>query len=377
VAMVSTSVAQEEVFSAVNAVALGPHSMSSFDISFVDKVTGKYYLGDRANKQIDVLPLGTTTPTNTPIGTGDFTGATGNNDTSGPDGVMTANNHTEIWAGDGNSTVRIYSTSGALIQVVSTGNALTDKRADELCEDPVHHLALVANNAADPPFATLINTGTSGVANKTVAAKLIFDGMHANTKFIKATNGAEQCGWSAITGVFYLSIPEVNGSGNNTANGAVLVISPVTKAVIQVFSIPVSRCAGPSGLAIGPNRQIALGCAGTPDTVVINSSDGHILFDYPGQSLNDEVWFNPDDGHYYFAGGNHVPAQIGIADSASGFLDQNVTVGAGSHSVAADGNPAIVYVPIRGNRVGFCSQFGVSDALGCLLLLQANIPEDE
>jgi hypothetical protein len=380
-ALVSTSVAQEEVFSAVNAVALGTHPMSSFDISFVDKVTGKYYLGDRANNAIDVLPLNTTTPTVTHIGEGQFTGATGNNDTSGPDGVMTANNHTEIWAGNGDSTVRIYSTSGTFIQAVATGNALTDKRADELCEDPVHHLALVANNAADPPFATLINTGTSGVANKTVAAKLIFDGTHANTKFVKATNGAEQCQWSPITGAFYLNLPEVNGPGNNTAPGATVAIDPVSMKVTQVFTIPISLCAGPQGMALGPNRQIALGCGLGPTTgpgsVVINASSGFVLFNLPGLWGNDEVWFNPDDQHYFFAAGNHVPARLSIVDAASGAVDQNVSEGAGSHSVAANGNPALVYVPIRAGRVGFCSQFGIADSLGCLQILKANIPEDE
>jgi hypothetical protein len=369
VAMVSTSVAQEEVFSAVNAVALGTHSLSSFDISWVDKTTGKYYLGDRANNAIDVLPLGTTTPTVTQIGAGQFTGFTGNNDTSGPDGVITANNHTEIWAGDGNSTIRIYSTSGSLITVVSTGGV---KRADELCEDPRDHVVLMANNADDPPFVTFIN-----VTTKAVLGKIFFGGTDPNAKFIHATNGIEQCQWSPLTGAFYISVPEVNGSGNNTAPGAVLTISPTTRKVTQAFTIPVARCAGPQGMAVGPNAQLALGCSTGPDNVVINALDGHILFDFPGESGNDEVWFNPDDGHYYFAGGNHVPARIGIADSASGQLDQNVSVGAGSHSVAADGNPAIVYVPIRGNRVGFCSQFGVSDSLGCLLLLKANIPEDE
>ena len=376
-AMVSTSVA-EEVFSAVNAVALGTTPLSSFDISFVDKTTGKYYLGDRANNAVDVLPLGTTTPTVTQIGHGDFTGATGNNNTSGPDGVMVANNHTEIWAGDGNSSVRIYSTSGTFIQKVSTGGTF---RADELCEDPVHHLILIANNADSPPFATFISTGTSGVANKAVVGQLHFGGTDPNAKFINATNGAEQCQWSPITGAFYLNLPEVNGSGNNTSAGATVAIDPVSKKVTQIFTIPISLCAGPQGMALGPNRQIALGCSLGPTTgpgsVVINASSGFVLFNLPGLWGNDEVWFNPDDQHYFFAAGNHVPGRLSIVDAASGAVDQNVSTAAGSHSVAANGNPALVYLPVNKNAHGLCSQFGIADSLGCLLLLKANIPEDE
>ena len=51
-AMVSTSVAQEEVVKAVNAIVLGPKPLTAFDISFIDRVTGKYYLGDRANDPV-------------------------------------------------------------------------------------------------------------------------------------------------------------------------------------------------------------------------------------------------------------------------------------------------------------------------------------
>jgi hypothetical protein len=386
-AMPGTSVAQEEVVKAVNAIVLGPKPLTAFDISFIDRVTGKYYLGDRANAAVDVVgPLGTTTPTVTTIGKGDFTGATGNNNTSGPDGVLVGNNHSEVWAGNGDSTVRIYTTSGTFIQSVPTGIP-ADLRADELCEDPVHHLVLAANNAASPfPFATLIRTGTPGVANKSVAARLTFDGKSANTKFIKATNGAEQCQWSPITGVFYLNLPEVNGPGDNSAPGATVTIDPVKMVVTQSFTIPHSLCAGPQGMAVGLNRQLALGCVGTVplglgggglDTVVINSTDGHVLYDYPGQTGNDMVWFNTDDNHFYFAAGNAGKNQLGITDSSSGQLDQNVHTAAGSHSVAASGNPATIYLPVNSAAHGLCSQFGIADSQGCLLILQANIPEDE
>ena len=59
----------------------------------------KYFLADRNNKSIDVLDPksfhGITQFVNTK-----FAGFTGNNDTSGPDGVLTANNSTELWVGD-------------------------------------------------------------------------------------------------------------------------------------------------------------------------------------------------------------------------------------------------------------------------------------
>src|SRR6516225_12107114 len=72
----------------------------SFDISWVDPVLNKYYLADRSNKTIDILDLSTLPPTLTQVVNKGFQGFTGNNDNSGPDGVLTANNSTELWVGD-------------------------------------------------------------------------------------------------------------------------------------------------------------------------------------------------------------------------------------------------------------------------------------
>ena len=65
-----------------------------------------YALGDRTNNAVDLVD----THDNTFLGfcgRGKFTGATGNNDTSGPDGVLIRDGK-EIWAGDGNSTVKVF-----------------------------------------------------------------------------------------------------------------------------------------------------------------------------------------------------------------------------------------------------------------------------
>src|SRR5215510_1702860 len=63
-------------------------AMKSFDISWVDANTRRYFLADRSNKVIDVIDTKTNKvvdqiPANPP-----FAGASGNNDTSGPNGVV-------------------------------------------------------------------------------------------------------------------------------------------------------------------------------------------------------------------------------------------------------------------------------------------------
>jgi hypothetical protein len=80
----------------------------------------------------------------------------------------------------------------------------------------------------------------------------------------------------------------------------VLVIDPNHMNVQQHFAIDNSQCAGPQGLAIGPNPQIMLGCTGTgpapyqipKESVVISAIDGSTIFDIPVNGV-DEVWYNP------------------------------------------------------------------------------------
>src|SRR5262252_8890480 len=88
----------QEVFTATSLVTgLGSQKITAFDISFVDPNLNLYLLADRTNKAVDVVDTTTNTlevrllsllcPTAaTPC---PFAGATGNNDTSGPDGVLT------------------------------------------------------------------------------------------------------------------------------------------------------------------------------------------------------------------------------------------------------------------------------------------------
>ena len=75
-----------------------PGGLTSFDIAFVDANVDTFVLADRTNKSIDV----TDTSNNRVIHQFEpgFVGATGNNDTSGPNGVLVANGN-QLWAGDG------------------------------------------------------------------------------------------------------------------------------------------------------------------------------------------------------------------------------------------------------------------------------------
>jgi hypothetical protein len=293
--------------------------ITSFDISFVDPVSGFYVLGDRTNKGIDLID----TATNTfqfIAGQGLFAGVVlvngvANNDLSGPDGAMIVRSR-EIWAGDGDSTLKFLSLdTGALLGQVSTGGA---HRVDEMCYDTIHNIGFVANNAEDPfPFITAVSARTHSIIGK-----IVFDGTNGAPI---ATNGIEQCQFNPRDGKIYVTVPEINGPGNNSVPGGVARIDPLTVRVTAVATIPISSCSGPQGLAIGPalggHGQMLVGCNGAvanaaanrPTAVIDDGSQpggtfGAIVFTLPFQAGNDMVDFNAGDNHYYLArsGNNSV-----------------------------------------------------------------------
>ena len=382
----SSAGAADEVFAPVSVISLpGGQKIQSFDISFVDPVIGIYILGDRTNKAVDVID--TTTNTVLTQLLGGFIGATGNNDTSGPDGVMTVGHH-EVWAGDGNSTIKVIDLfSQHVTHTISTGGV---NRADEMCLDPRHHLVMVANNADSPPFASLISTTTY-----TVVKKIPFDGTNGAPN---SNNGAEQCQWDHRTGKFYISIPGIDGQPAGT--GGVAVIDPITMQVETTFIIPLASCEAPQGMALGPDHQILLGCNGAGGanhpTAVIDDRNGHVIKTLANESGSDEVWFNEGDGHYFLARSSSVGANqlLGVVDADTPGLghedekhgdsikaDTDVITanksiaGRNAHSVAADPNTNQVYVPIPAGVGTICSSMGGYDSNGCIAVFKT--PKDD
>lgn len=385
----ASSAVADETFAPVAVISLpGSQKVQSFDISFVDPLLGVYVLGDRTNQAVDVID----TSTNSVLTQlkGGFVGPTGNNDTSGPDGVLIVG-HREVWVGDapcatgsahpvqcaplGSSSVKVINLfSQQLTHTIFTGGVA---RSDELCLDPRHHLVLVANNADPTPFASLISTTTY-----TVVKKIPFDGTNGAPK---SNNGAEQCQWDHRTGKFYISIPGIDGQPPGT--GGVAVIDPVAMKVETTFIIPLASCEAPQGMAIGPDHQILLGCNGAGGanhpTAVIDDRNGHVIKTFANESGSDMVWFNDGDGHYFLARSSSVdPNQLlGIIDAeplkadASAITANKSIAGRNAHSVAADPVLNQVYVPIPAGVSTICGSLGGVDANGCIAVFKS--PNDD
>jgi hypothetical protein len=367
----------DETFTATKAITLpSTQQVKSFDISFVDPRIGNYFLADRTNSSIDIVD----TSTNTVAAQykDNFAGFTGNNDTSGPNGVLVTD-HNRIWVGDGGSLVKVLDLgTGNELAKINTGGV---NRADELCFDARNRVILMANDAEKPfPFVTFIDADSYAILGK-----ITMDGTNGTPK---ATNGIEQCQWSPRTHQIYLNIPEVNGAGDNSSPGAVLVISGRTMKIEDTFTIPLASCAGPQGMALGPDGQILLGCnspgpSGNNPTAIINEHNGHVVATLNNESGSDEVDYNPADNHYFLAESSHpVNQALGVVDAGPPAReDASVTTGVSAdaghnHSVASDPVTGHVYVPIASNSGStVCSSAGGSDSQGCIAVFTT--PNDD
>ena len=378
----------------INGTAAKPTTqMFTFDISWVDNANnGLYYLADRSNAAIDVVDT-TGAFTGTPdtlfgqiggpaVG---FQGDTGNNATSGPDGVTAF--FPCIFAGDGNSRVVSFNGAVDFTKVVSSFSTQGAFRADEMAFDPNDRLLLAINNADTPPFGTLINVSPSCVLDR---PKTIF---FTAANGVDAQGGAEQPVWDPGTQHFYVSIPQI---GSNVQNGGVIRIS--TAGVIDaVYPI---NFVSPAGLTLGPNGDLLVGsnmvfdgsgnacknvvpgsatssvgvpatCTGiaAPQEAICNPGKGctgNSLISVPGVGGGDEVWYNSGDGNYYVTAANDpVGPVFGVIGSGVNTLTQLVPTlppvpavtsgpnkhGAGTvHSIAASSRSNHVYVPLPANN---------------------------
>lgn len=363
----------------VTSVQVTPQNPTSFDISWFDPATGSYYLSDRTNKAIDVVQG--TTLTNQ-IGAGLFVGASPNGpNSSGPNGVVTAVVYgsvystgsspvTELWAGDGNSTVKAFNLSAAgdpMIYDIPTGGT---HRADELSYDPTGQVVLIANDADSPPFLSFINAQT-GI----VTQHVYYNGTaQAAGTIPQALDGLEQSVWDPQLNAFLQNVPQVPSPGSTTWMGQVdeYQNSGGTWKLVHQYAVP--GCS-PAGMALDPNSgNIVIGCssdamsgdsytvggqtytaaASPASTVIMNAATGGIVATLHQVGGSDEVWYNSGDDRYYVAAssmtsngtasGAATPV-LGVIDAATNQWDANIPTVRSAHSVAVDPANNDAYVP--------------------------------
>ena len=363
----------------VTAIHIPGNPLRSFDISFVNPDRGEYYLGDRSNSGVDVIDTHSLTWKRT---LGGFVGIVLNgsgavdNNHSGPDGVT---NHGHwLYAGDGNSTLKVFDldapTASALKQSVSTGGTT---RVDEMALTTDGRLLLAANNAEDPPFATLFNAnGDDHTSHVSIIAKITVD-----PAIVPAGFGLsfEQPSWDPRTRRFYTSMPIIanNPAGCNygqlgptiTCDGGLLVSDPAHPTAVQGAFNPATNTGvvalhscGPNGSTVGPDDNLLLGCTpqNNPSDVISLVINAMTKVQTPVIHVtgSDEVWFNEGDGRYYLATsrdcatpGTPCPAatqqkpSLSVVNAETNLLIEKIPQSSGSHSVAADSHRNLIFVP--------------------------------
>jgi DNA-binding beta-propeller fold protein YncE len=308
--------------------------LKSFDISFVDQKTQRYYVADRSNKGLDIVDA----KDNKYVGRaeGGFVGAVEVDgkivtNKSGPDGVVVIGN--EAWVGDGDSTVKIVDLkTNKVTAAIPTGGKT---RLDEVAYDPKDQVFIGVNNAEEPPFATLISTKP----DHKIIAKVMFS---------DATDGAEQPDYNAADGMFYVAIPEIKGE---KTKGGVAVINPKDGKLVKMLSVENCR---PNGLAFGPNQNFVLGCSvrgkdGMPPIIqIMNAKSGKVVATVADIGGADMVAYSAKNKQYYIGGGNNPDgAALGVIDANTNKLVQKVPQKGQStpHSVAVNDKNGHVFVP--------------------------------
>jgi hypothetical protein len=311
-------------------------AFTAFDISFVDPVTGRYYLADRSNAAVDIFAgetfLGRTASV--------FTGQQPTTATSGPNGILTVNNgsfHT-LFAGDGDSTLKSFNISSLGLpppQQFSPLNTGGVFRVDQMSYSPSADLVLVGNNADSPAFVTLVNAST-GLA---VYSHIVMPG---------AFSGVGQSVWNPNTNSFFISVPQFGTTGPGGV--AEIHVDGTVGRIYDLSTFGISSCA-PIGLALGASGNLVVGCTNAnTQTVVLNpTGSGAIVKTFAGISGANEIWYDPTSAAFYLTGLSGGGRVFDVIDDLSLNILQSVSLpNVNAHSIAVDPGNGFVYVPLPG-----------------------------
>ena len=388
----------------VGVIPVPGNPIISADIAWVDPGTERYYFADRSNFGVDIIDaesnvwVGRVTGMAGPNPSG---GGTANTNGPGPNGVLVTPNR-KLWAGDGNSTVRVADVDPdsshylSIIGSISTAIPACDTgathycgRADELGYDPKDRIILVANNAplspAAPvppatahapvdPYATFI----SAVPPYPVLGHIVFAG----------AGGLEQPLWDPEIHRFFLTVP---GNATTGKLPSVAVINATSMMVEKSYTLDCQALTGipgfgTTGIALGAFQHLLVSACGSP--IILNALNGHVINVIKQVGGGDEVWYNSGDGRFYVTGADKtqaaMPQSLGVIDAETSNWLQNVKALRAKNPAAfaetnniytiVQINAAIVAAPATDDSV--CKDFGFRGT-GCIAVFTHSDRDDD
>ncbi len=325
----------------IAAIDIPGNKLEQFDIGYVDSEAGRYYVSDRSNSGVDVFD----TRKMTYVGrVGGFVGLKYNPDNrpaivlSGPNGLAFDPGKKQLWAADGDSTVKVIDVASDPPKIIATISTGGQKRADELGIDTKDGVVLVGNNADKPSYVTFISTKP----DHAILGKL---------EMPDASDGIDQPLYVEETGMFYASVPIWK---EDKKHGGLAVIDPKTQKMTKL--IPIDDCT-PFGLAHGPGTKVIVGCgAGSktrtpelpnPATVIIDVATEKVVKVIHELGGQDEVWYNPSTHQYYTASRDFPSGPVlGVINADTDTFVESIATGENAHSVAADSKNNAIFVPL-------------------------------
>jgi hypothetical protein len=355
-------------------------AFSSFDISYVDPVTGDLFIADRSNASVDIFSGSSLTFLGRATG---FTGQQATTSVSGADGVVTVTSGgvTTLYAGDGNSTLKVFNATNpaapSLVSSISTGGTT---RVDEMAYSPSSHQVLAANNAETPAYGNLFST-TNG--HPPVTLNGVFP---ANKITVPASmggidgGGLEQPVWVPDAakpggGSFYISVPALAGS-NNPGGVAEISTAGTVLRTIDFGTLGITSCS-PTGLALGGSGNLLVGCGNVGAAAILlnPAGTGSIVKTFAGLGGTDELWYDPTTKKFYVTGNNGTNSTRFfdvLTDAALGGIIAevvNLPSTTSAHSIAVDPFNGDVFVALAGtSALNPCPT-----SLGCIAVF--NVPE--
>lgn len=331
----------------VATIAIPGEKLEQFDIGYVDSEAGRYYVTDRSNAAVDIFDTRKMSYVGRVTG---FVGLKFNAEKkpviplSGPNGLAFDPVQKQLWAADGDSTVKVIDVAANPPKIIASINTGGQRRADELGVDTKDGVVLVGNNADKPSYVTFISTKP----DHAILAKV---------EMPDASDGIDQPLYVPETGLFYASVPIWKEDKNH---GGLAVLDPKTFKMTKL--IPIDDC-GPLGLAQGPGTKVIVGCSAgsktrtptmlTPATVIIDVATEKVVKVIHELGGQDEVWYNPG-AHQYYTASRDMPTGpvLGVINADTDTFVESIAIGENAHSVAADSKNNAIFVPLTaGNPV--------------------------
>ncbi|KAI9877039.1 MAG: hypothetical protein M1830_004958 [Pleopsidium flavum] len=329
-------------YSLVATIPWSPITPSSVDQSVI--YNGTYYLSDRSNAGIHVVSTSNNTQTTLITGFAtNFVNKSLSPSTSGPNGLVVLPDRNEVYAGDGDGTIKVVDLfTNKVTANISTGSK---KRADEFAYDPSSGIVVCTNPNEATPYVTVISA-----ANRTVMGKVSFP---------NATE-LEQPAFNPDTKEFYLSVPSIPGN----IGGEIAVLNLNNLTISRTYPVP--DCA-PAGIVFGPKGKLFIGCSesqiedyGFATSYIMDVSSGNITSNITYISGVDQVAYSPFTKYFYasayqdLTNGSRTgaPAPVLAVVGSNGTLIQSITTdNVTAHSVAVDSKSGVMVIPVKAKGI--------------------------